>query len=285
MNNPRPAGLAFFILFIVCTFLRNPYGELSRALGMALILALQRTQYIRRKYPAWPHIKACIGAGPRVPTDTQEDYNALFAMIAMAFVGFACGGSLPLLPTWMGAMAGGAALVFLTTLPSSNGDLARTMGMRVVSLFEEVLSINSDLKMMSKVGIVSGKILDKVLVLDRKHRIKDRLIAAFSWAYEQVSRTAQQVQTDIRDEEDKRNESRRFMREDEPPREGDRRNEPRRFMRDDVSPRVGDRRNEPRRYMRDDEQPREGDRRSESRRFMREDEPPREGDKRSESWT
>lgn len=232
MNNPKPVGLSFFILFIVCTFLRNPYGELSRALGMALILALQRTQYIRRKYPAWPHIKACIGAGPRVPTD-QEDYNALYAVIAMAFVGFACGGSLPLLPTWMGAMAGGAALSFLTTLPTSNGDLARTMGMRVVSLFEEVLSINSDLKMMTKVGIVSGKILDKVLVLDRKHRIKDRLIAAFSWAYEQVSRTAEQVQTDMRDEEpqkdgDGRNEPRRYMREDEPPREGDRRSEPRR---------------------------------------------------------
>ena len=205
-------------------------------------------------------------------------------MVAMAFVGFACGGSLPLLPTWMGAMAGGAALVFLTTLPSSNGDLARTMGMRVVSLFEEVLSINSDLKMMSKVGIVSSKILDKLLVLDRKHRVKDRLIAAFSWAYEQIARTAEQVQTDMRDEGDRRSESGKFMRDGEPPRDGDRQNESRRFMRDDASPRHEDRRNEPRRFMRDDASPREGDSRNEPRTFMRDDEPPRDGDRRNESW-
>jgi hypothetical protein len=237
MNNPKHVGLVFGIVFILCTFLRNPYGELSRALGMALILALQRTCAIRNKYPAWPHIKACIGAGPRVVSlpEEEEDYNALYAVISMTLVGFACGGSLPLIPTWMGAMAGGASLAFLTTLPTANGDLARTMGMRVVSLFEEVLSINDDLKIMSKVGVVAGKILDKVLVLDRKHKIKDKLIRGFSWAYDQVSRTAEQVQTDSR------------MRDDEPYREKGR-NEPRRpyNMRNDEQPR-GEGRDEPRR--------------------------------------
>jgi hypothetical protein len=222
MNNPKLFGSVFGIVFIVCTFLRNPYGELSRALGMALILALQRTCAIRNKYPAWPHVKACIGAGPRLSLLPDEDYNALYAVISMTLVGFACGGSVPLLPTWMGATVGGASLAFVTTLPTANGDLARTMGMRVVSLLEEVVSINADLKMMTKVGVVSGKILDKVLVLDRKHKIKDKLIRGFSWAYEQVSRTAEQVQTDMRTDEPFRegggNEPRRFSRDDEPPR-------------------------------------------------------------------
>ena len=82
------------------------------------------------------------------------------------------------------------------------GDLARTMGMRVVALVEEFLGINSELKILQKGGVVSGKILDKIFILDRKHRIKDRLIAAASFAYRQVSNQVNRVQSEMQQKDD-----------------------------------------------------------------------------------
>jgi hypothetical protein len=94
-------------------------------------------------------------------------------------------------------LAGAGSFAFLTTTRNARGDLCRTMGMRVVSLGQEVLGINQELELLSKVGVVSGRVLDKLLILDRKHRIKDRLVVGFSWIYDKVSRTASRVQNDM----------------------------------------------------------------------------------------
>jgi len=72
------------------------------------------------------------------------------------------------------------------------------MGMRVVGLGQEVIDINAELGVLRKSAVVGGKIFDKCMILDRKHRIKDRLISGFHWAYDQVTRTASQVQSDIK---------------------------------------------------------------------------------------
>lgn len=64
------------------------------------------------------------------------------------------------------------------------------MGMRVVALVEEFLEINNELRVIQKLGTVSGKILDKILILDRKHRIKDRIAGGITYVYNQVSRAA-----------------------------------------------------------------------------------------------
>ena len=250
INKPTPFALVFFSLFVTCTFLRNPYGELSRALGMALILALQRTRSIRNQYPTWPHVKACLATGPRIPTD-PNDHPLLQSVLSMTFVGMVVGANLPLLPTWMGAVAGGASLAMVTTLPTANGDLARSMGMRVVSLLEEVWIINSELNIMSKLGVVSGKIFDHIMILDRKHRIKDKIVTIVSFAYVQVARTVQNVQSEMgqddeqddirRDSSDRRNDRAREGaggRRDDRERGGDRR---------DDRERGGDRRDDPRR--------------------------------------
>ena len=132
MNNPLPLAGLFYGIFLVCTLIRNPYGELVRALGMSLILALQRTRFIRRRYPTWRHVKASLGATPRRPfppsanpwnyqprDDRDPEFRMLFAVIAMAFVGSTCGGSLPLIPTWMGSLAGAGFFGLGTTLQNA----------------------------------------------------------------------------------------------------------------------------------------------------------------------
>jgi hypothetical protein len=132
-NNPVSLASMGCGLFLLCSILRNPYGELVRALGMALILALQRTSSIRRRYPNWRHVKASIGGTPRrpfppaanpwnyQPRDNKRDvpFNMLFTLIAMAFVGSTVGGSIPLIPTWMGSLAGAGIMGYATTLQNA----------------------------------------------------------------------------------------------------------------------------------------------------------------------
>lgn len=121
-------------MFIFCNFLRNPYGEFVKALGMALILALQRTRYIRRSYPTWCHVKASLRAGDRRPFPptvdvdspwayrptrrSDPDFRMLYSLIAMAFVGSTCGGNLPLIPAWMGSLVGAGFFALSTTINS-----------------------------------------------------------------------------------------------------------------------------------------------------------------------
>ena len=132
-------ALPLGIMFIVLSFTRGAYGELVRALGLALVFVLERTKNVRKLYPTTVHLKAIIKAGPRKPFPPvfgrpgDEDYNdnpwayrpiyvddvefrMTQTLIAMIFVGTLCGGNLPLIPTWLGALAGAASFAFLTTM-------------------------------------------------------------------------------------------------------------------------------------------------------------------------
>ena len=136
LNRPVGMALTWSVIFIVCTLLRNPYGELVRALGMSIILALQRTTSIRRRYPTWRHIKASLGASERRPfpptsnpwsyeprRDFDPEFRMLFTVIAMAFVGSTCGGSVPLIPTWIGSLVGAGFFGLSTTMQSARVSL------------------------------------------------------------------------------------------------------------------------------------------------------------------
>ncbi|KAL3941228.1 MAG: hypothetical protein SGBAC_004374 [Bacillariaceae sp.] len=54
----NPMGVIGAVIFFVGSFFRTPFGELVRALGLSLILVLQRTSNVRKKYPTW-----CYKAG------------------------------------------------------------------------------------------------------------------------------------------------------------------------------------------------------------------------------
>jgi hypothetical protein len=216
---------------MITTLFRNPYGELVRALGMAFILVLSRTTRIRKTYPSHRYLLPFWGLAPRRPFPPSRnpwrytpqrprdpEFQMLMTLAAMAVVGSAVGGNLPLIPTWLGALCGAATFCFGTTLPSARGDLCRCMGMRVVQVTIDLWDIQGDLRLWPKIGIVSSKILDKMLVLDRKHRIKDRIVDTVSMIYQQVSKTAANASDGFGDEDDRQ--ERRHMPEDRgrPPR-------------------------------------------------------------------
>lgn len=194
------------ILFFVGNLVRTPFGELTRALGLSIVLVLQRTSNIRKTYPTWRYIPGCLGmtrrARPFPPARNpwrytprrKEDveFNMMYSIIAMAFVGSACGGNiqLPIVPTSIGALGGAAVFAFGCTLSSNRGDLCRTMGMRVVSMIQELWEIQDDLKIIPKTAVVSGQVLDRLLIFDRKHKVKDRFLSLVTKGYDQAMSAA-----------------------------------------------------------------------------------------------
>lgn len=258
-------GYIWAIFLVISTWFRTPLGELSRAMGLSLILVLQRTQRIRKEYPTWRYAAASVGMirggprdargkprgprpfpparnpwnySPRSPRD--PDFNMIYTLISMAIVGSTVGGNMPFIPNWIGALVGAASFAFACTWQNSHrGDLVRTMGMRVVRAVSELWEIQADLQIIPKATVVSSNVIDKAMVLDRKHRVKDRFLSFANKGYAQASKVAEQIQRQQRggeknDRNDgERNRDRRGYRN-----RGDRREEEDdRMRRDD---RVGD---------------------------------------------
>ena len=217
LNDPKVAAVAFSLLLLVTGFLRNDYGELSRALGLAFVMTLNRTSSVRREYPTLPHIKAMLRQKPRKPFPPVDEgdspwryepryrddpeFKMTYSLLAMGFVGSFCGGNVPVIPAWMGSIAGALVFAAMTMGSNARGDLGRSMGMRMVGLGKVALEINSELSVLRKGATVGGLIFDKIMVMDRKHRIKDKLVSIFNWGYERASSTFQKVQTDMQDDQ------------------------------------------------------------------------------------
>ena len=216
LNDPVLMGVTMSTLLFVTGFLRNDYGELSRALGLAFVFTIQRTTSVRKDFPTLVHIKALIGQGPRKPFPPVEedsspwryepiyeddpDFKMTYVLLAMALVGSFCGGNVPLLPQWIGGIVGAALFASFTQGSNAQGDLGRTMGMRIVALLQVVLSINSELRILGKAVTVGGLIFDKMMIFDRKHRVKDKFVAVCEYMYDKVARTADLVQEDMQDD-------------------------------------------------------------------------------------
>jgi hypothetical protein len=215
MNDALKMAVIMSGVLFIAGFLRNDYGELSRALGLALLLTLQRTGSVRREYPTGVHLKAMIRQGPRKPFPPVEEgsspwryepvykddpeFKMTYALLAMAMVGSFCGGNVPLLPAWMGGIIGAVLFASLTSGSNARGDLGRTMGMRVVGLIQLIFTINAELRILGKAATVGGLIFDKIMIMDRKHRIKDKIVAICKWGYDKVSNTAAEMQADLED--------------------------------------------------------------------------------------
>ena len=175
-----------------------------RAVSLSLLLVLQRTNKIRRKYPTWKYVPGTItgkrpnGGRDSFPPRTENpwkyqprrredpDFSMMYALIAMGFVGSTCGGNIPLVPSWMGALIGGGVFALSCLQPNPRGDLSRTLGMRVVALLTELWEIQAQLKLIPKAAVVSGQIIDRAMILDRKHRVKDRFLSLVTTSYNKV---------------------------------------------------------------------------------------------------
>jgi hypothetical protein len=134
----------------------------------------------------------------------DPDFKMTYALLAMMLVGSFCGGNVPILPAWMGGIIGAVTFASFTTGANARGDLGRAMGMRLVGLVREAMAINTDLRILGKTATVGGHVFDKLMIMDKKHRIKDKIVAIFKWGYDKIATTAEQVKDEMQDERPER---------------------------------------------------------------------------------
>jgi hypothetical protein len=233
--------LVVAVWFAIGIWIRNNiYGELVRAISLALILSIQRYHQIRSQYPAGQYcVRAILGDDQddpnhrrrgwrrrqrrqrqpfpptnnpwtwsnRVITEEEKDdhlhpyveFQMLPTVMAMAVVGAIMGSTsmkavLPIVPTSLCALTGAIALAYTTTLASSKGDLCRCMGMRMVLWVRELIQISTELHLPEQTSVVASHVLDRILILDRQHNIRRRIIDGCHTFMKTVSRIQQDMQ-------------------------------------------------------------------------------------------
>jgi hypothetical protein len=210
----KPCALVCFLLASGWVPLRGNarlFIPWIQSLGLTWILFLHRSRSIRRTYATGPYLSALLGRTPRrrYPSSTPNPWRVTAAtrlqdahfrmlptLLAMALVGGVCGGTLPLLPTWLGGLVGAVTCAYTTTLRTPRGDLCRIMGMRVVAGGQTLLQVLNELDVPRQTGVVTNLIMGWLLILDRQHKIKDRLIQAAAWVYAFAMRRLGQLQRD-----------------------------------------------------------------------------------------
>lgn len=172
---------------MILSYLRgNPYGEFIQALAMLLILSFQRFQAIRKRHPVSRYVWAAIGL-KRLDERLDRSEHRLYVLISMGLVGSFIGGSIPLIPTSLGSLAGAVTLSLATLQPNAAGDVCYCMGLRLVALAGQVGRLNSDLGIVTKGGAAASKLINTILVFDRKHRVQEKLGSLANWVRDRLS--------------------------------------------------------------------------------------------------
>ncbi|KAL7577847.1 hypothetical protein ACA910_010594 [Epithemia clementina (nom. ined.)] len=193
---------------------QNIYGTWIRAAGLACWWTVQRSRRIRRnEYPTSTYLAALLGLRARQPfppntenpwsyrpkTEADVEFDMASSLACLAMVGCLVGGSLatstPLLPSWMGALAGAGSLAVLTTRRDARGDLCRVAGMRVRRTLGVAWTVcTEEVHLPHHTGIVLREIVDKLLILDRQHRLRHRLTALATQIIHLIQRLVRQQQ-------------------------------------------------------------------------------------------
>jgi len=188
------------------------YGECVRCLGFSVILLWGRYwRDVRGLYRTGVHVRSSLGLGRRVPfppvaivddddddddrsrsrrptatvenpwryrpinPTTDPEFDMMKALLSTTLLGSFLSASLPipLLPTYLTGTIGALLFFYVTLTKSPQGDLLRTIGMRMVSLVGEAMEVNGQVGTGRKVGVVCLRVLDRTMILDQRQRDGD----------------------------------------------------------------------------------------------------------------
>eukprot|EP00903_Cladosiphon_okamuranus_P011102 g10478.t1 len=222
------------VVGLVLSVAKGAFGDLFRALGLASVLAVTRSQRLSAEYPFLPYARRALVMRPRRPFPPAENpwkYNRADALSELEEAGVADDGNLPaefsmaksllsvaflggfagyivsqfpfvFLPTFMLALGGGGFLAYLATTRNARGDLTRLLGMRTVAFLGLVSEINADVALSTKARAVGGICFSKAMFWDSKYHIKDRVVVMLTNLYAAVAKLVGRVQREAGDVDD-----------------------------------------------------------------------------------
>jgi len=114
-----------------------------------------------------------------------EENEKIGCMISIFFLGAIFGASIPYIPTSIsGTTTAFFFLYFVTNQNSIRGDLFRLISIRLYTLFVKIMfSLCKELNMTTHVKSIVENIMHLCFILDRKHRIYDRVVKICGYVY------------------------------------------------------------------------------------------------------
>ena len=196
--------------------MKNPLGDLFRALGLALILMIKRSESFTARYKILPQLSPFLRLNSRLPfpprTDNPWQYQAIdeisdppFAMIKTLIVlgilgtmfGWQLAKVIYILPTWLVGFISGTTSIYGGTLRDPNGDLLRVIGMKIVALTGLLIEINEELLISPKLGEVCHISFSQIAALDRKYQIRRRILDFIGYFMETLSAKYEKMKNDM----------------------------------------------------------------------------------------
>lgn len=168
---------------------RNNFGNLSRALGIFLILLIRRAKFstfllqFTKQFQAilmlknraiFPASENPWSYSPR-PNTNDVPFNMMSALIGIVlaggWIGWACVKPIPLFPNWIGAISGAAFFGYLGTLKDTKGDLLRFLGFSLNRCMSHILSAASEVGLKEKLNVFLSNAFALLLRLDKQFGI------------------------------------------------------------------------------------------------------------------
>jgi len=214
VDKPVAAAVVGVVFGALISFMSGNFGELLRALGVSLILTLQRSGTLKQQYPLLTQVKAVVVRRrrrfpPNAPKslwkyspspESPVQFSMSRAILAAGFLGSMLGYmaakaiNMFILPPWLLALASCGMLVYSSTMEASQGDLVRCLSMKCVGLAGLVIDAAGETKVAPKSYAVAGQLGKKMNALDAKYKIKDKVFAVTGKVFSGMAGAAQRMQ-------------------------------------------------------------------------------------------
>eukprot|EP00613_Pedinella_sp_CCMP2098_P045386 CAMPEP_0171780608 /NCGR_PEP_ID=MMETSP0991-20121206/59720_1 /TAXON_ID=483369 /ORGANISM="non described non described, Strain CCMP2098" /LENGTH=492 /DNA_ID=CAMNT_0012388029 /DNA_START=42 /DNA_END=1517 /DNA_ORIENTATION=- len=205
-NSPRMCMAAAAAVGLVSSLLGGNVGALFRALAVMLLLTLERWRGFSRDYPLLKQLKCVLvrrrnrfpphappnlrryRATPEHPLEFSMSVCMLSAGILGALLGYILANALAIfiLPPSVLALAIAGFLLFSATFESVEGDLVRCTAMKGVGLVRLVAGAATETEVPRKTLGLAGFVGTKIVALDQRFHVKDRVFAAANYLFNQA---------------------------------------------------------------------------------------------------
>ena len=150
--------------------------DLLTSLGLLIIYLGSNLPRIRSRYPTLPQFKALFGTRrPYWPSDGAKTQMYLVGFLLGAVCGYSIVKPIPLMPVWIGVIAGGGGSLVLATGENKLGDLARMMDMKLLFVVGIVKNLEREVFLIRKLMTVTSNVLALLVFWDKYFGIREKV--------------------------------------------------------------------------------------------------------------